>query len=762
MSSGGFVSLPWVASNAGKRSIALNLESDSDRSLLLSLVNASDMLIESFAPGYLDGIGLGCAALSRVNPRLVVVSITPFGQYGPHASWQGSDLVLWAMSGVMANYGDPDRAPLSFGIPHAYLIGSIHAVAGALIALHARNRDGVGDHVDLSVQDALSRCHMPAPPLWVYDRLRQPRAGNRVALNSKATSRVLWPCRDGQINFIAWGGILGKWSKNCVSWMQSEGKAGHLADIDWAAFDNYSASREQVSAIDQVFADFFASHTLAELIDGALKWRVALTPINSIAEIMGDPHLLARHYWQEVQQPGLSDALKFPGSPYRFSRTPVKIGGPAPTLDEHRKEIIEELAVGSRSPQSFLPMEKRPSGALGGLKVLDLSLMFAGPWTTAYLSDFGAEVVRIESSRHPDPARDHPPFKDGIADAGHSYMGLLTGNGKASMTLDLTTESGRQIAYDLVRWADVVTESYSTGAAERMGLGYEKLSRIKPDIIMLSTNLEGRTGPRADSVGFGSDVQGRAGLVDTTGWSDRGSAVPHHAYGDVITPWFGVIAILAALEHRRRTGEGQYIELSMYESLLSLVVVPVLDFSISRAIWRRQGNRSRFATPHGVYACTGEDRWCAITVTSEAQWNAFRKALGNPVWSDDPRFSDLAGRRAHEDDLDRFVSSWTKTLSPDRVAETLQASSIPAAVVQRIDDLMERDVHSRDRGIFCFLPKKGLGPVLHFVAPPKLTRTPSCPKPSAFVGEHTEWVCKNILKMSPDTYRELIQNSVLT
>ena len=124
-------------------------------------------------------------------------------------------------------------------------------------------------------------------------------------------------------------------------------------------------------------------------------------------------------------------------------------------------------------------MEKRPSGALGGLKVLDLSLMFAGPWTTAYLSDFGAEVVRIESSRHPDPARDHPPFKDGIADAGHSYMGLLTGNGKASMTLDLTTESGRQIAYDLVRWADVVTESYSTGAAERMGLGYEKLSRIK-------------------------------------------------------------------------------------------------------------------------------------------------------------------------------------------------------------------------------------------------------------------------------------------
>lgn len=765
-------SLSWCAFNATKRSIALDIETPEGREELKKLVGTADFFIESFSPGYLDRLGLGYAALSEINPGIIFTSITPFGQTGPYRDLNASDLVLWALGGMMNACGYADRAPLRMAVDQACLQAGLHGAVGTLLALHGRNRISRGQHVDVSAHEAVMRLGMSSPQWWFHTRMITGRSGNRQRMSPLVAPLVVWPCQDGEVMFSIYGGVLGRLVKRLVDWMNESGDAGHLMDIAWDELDVLKIVPEELERIERVFLAFFAKHTKQELADGALQRRFALAPVNSIADVARDAQLQSRGFLTEVDYPALGRSLLYPGAPFRFSATPCTKPAAAPRIGEHSAEIREELAarrttgaaasgVGTRASPVGGDAAQRPGGPLAGVRILDFSRILAGPLSTTYLADFGADVIKVESLAAIDNVRTVGPYKDNLSTADSSFFGIMVNSSKRAMNLDLSKEKGREIARKLVAWADVVAENFGVGVMKSFGLDYEELRKINPSVIMISSSSFGQTGPLAKMIGFGVEQQGRGGFTYLTGWPDRVSVPPHNAYSDATAPWFSALALLAALDHRNRTGEGQYIDLAQHEVATTLLAVPLLAYSASGHVRGKQGNRASSAAPHGAYPCLGEDRWCAITVLTDQQWDAFRRALGNPDWSRDPRFGTLTARKANEDELDERIAEWTRKSTAEEVMETLQRAGVPAGVVKNDRDIVDFDPHVRERGFYRVLDKPGYGESLYFGWPVKLSRTPLVQHCGPSFGEHTEQICREILEMEGEEFVRLLDDEVL-
>jgi crotonobetainyl-CoA:carnitine CoA-transferase CaiB-like acyl-CoA transferase len=766
-------SLFWSAFNTNKRSITLDIETPEGREELKSLVETADFFIESFSPGYLDGLGLGFETLSEINPKLIFTSITPFGQTGPHRDFKASDLVLWAMGGAMNPCGYSDRAPLRPSVPQAYLHGGLHAAVGTALALYNRHLTSRGQRVDVSIQEAVMLLGMIAPMWWFYNRLRGRRRGNRMGFSPLIAPLIVWPCRNGEVMFNIWGGVLGRLVARLVEWMAEEGRAGHLKDIEWDKLDMLRLSQEELAVIEKVFAAFFLEHTKEELAEQAFKRRFPLGPVNTVEDLAKDEQLRARDFWVELEHSALGRRLVYPGGPFKFSETPCTApSAAAPRIGEHNSEIRSELTLsrrtagvgvrdGTEAPYDSSEAAEIRDGALAGVKILDFSRQLAGPWSTAYLADFGAAVIKIESAANIDNMRTTGPYQGNVSGIDRGYPGIMVNSSKYAMALNLATEKGREIAKRLVGWADVVVENFGVGMMSRWGLDYAELRKINPSLVMISSSSQGQTGPLADLIGFGIDLQGRGGFTHITGWPDRASVPPQAAYTDVVVPWFGALAMLAALDHRKRTGQGQYIDLSQHEAAASFLSVPLLLYSATGRIWNRQGNRSPEAAPHGAYTCRGVDRWCVIAVLTESQWEAFCQAVGSPSWVRDRRFSTLAGRKANEDELDALIAQWTKEFTAEELMTLLQEAGVPAGVVQNAEDLLDNDPHVRERGFYTVLNKPGFGDCLHYGWPVRLSRTPAQQRCGPLYGEHTEYVCRHILDMPSEEFVELLNEGVL-
>ena len=393
------------------------------------------------------------------------------------------------------------------------------------------------------------------------------------------------------------------------------------------------------------------------------------------------------------------------------------------------------------------------------VKVLDFSWGLAGPLTTKYLADYGATVVRVESPTRPGGLRVSPPFKEGVPGVDRAaYYAFFNAN-KYSLSLDMNHPRARDVTGKLVAWADVVVEAYSPGTMARWGLDYESLKPIKPDIIMLSTSSQGQDGPHASFSAFGIPLAGLAGFAHFTGWSD-GTCLPlPSAYSDFIAPRFAAAALIAALDKRRRTGEGRYIDCSQLEAGIHFLAPAMLDCSFNGRDGGRLGNASPYACPHGVFRCKGEDRWCAIAVFNDDQWQALCR-LCNPGWAHDPRFSTLLARKRNEADLNRLLEEWTLQLSAEEVMSRMQAEGIPAGVVQDARDLRS-DPQFAERGYFWELDHPVLGRFPHLGQPCTLSETPARGRmPAPCLGQHTEYVCIQMLGMSDDEFLELYQAGV--
>jgi benzylsuccinate CoA-transferase BbsF subunit len=397
---------------------------------------------------------------------------------------------------------------------------------------------------------------------------------------------------------------------------------------------------------------------------------------------------------------------------------------------------------------------------LENLKVLDFCWVVAGPMTTSYLAEYGATVVRVESRRRPDPLTTSPPSRGKGGGVRSGYYANYSAN-KYALGLNLGDARAVAIVKRLVAWADLVTENFTPGTMERLGLGYDELRRIKPDLVMFSSSMLGRGGPISKLPGFGAVLSSLSGMTAITGWPDGDPTNPYGAYTDFIAPRFGCTAILAALDHRRRTGQGQHIDMSQLESALQFIAPLVLDYANNGREGRRTGNRHDAAAPHGAFPCRGDDRWVTITCMDDEQWRALRRAFGEPAWMREARFDTLLGRKRDEDELEARLAELTRTWEAEALMPALQAAGVPAGLVQSNRDVVG-DPQLAHRGHFVYYDKAEIGrhPVQRSEF--RLSKAEAARNwPTPFVGEHTRRVCGEILGMQAAEIDALIAAGVL-
>ena len=392
--------------------------------------------------------------------------------------------------------------------------------------------------------------------------------------------------------------------------------------------------------------------------------------------------------------------------------------------------------------------------ALKGIRVLDFTWVHAGPAATRVLADQGAQVIKIESGLGMPLVSAHTPQLPRQLGLRHNYNA-----GKLSLSLNMHTPQGIDIARRLVAVSDVVAENFSSGVMLQWGLDYPCLSLIRPDIVMLSMSGMGHTGrPWKDYVTYGPTLQAWSGFTTLTGFPDTVPCGPASAYSDATAGMAGAQAVLLALVHRARTGQGQWIDLSQLEALSALLETLVLDLDVNRREdVHPGGNRlpDGNGAPHGAYRCRGDDRWVAIAVFTNEEWQAFVQTMGGPAWALDGRFSTATGRHHHADDLDRLVESWTSEHTAEEVMHRLQGAGVAAGVVQSGEDMVEKDPQLRERGFFISVPDAQGTPRTIEAAPYKLSHTPGgafagAPDP----GAHQDWVLRDILGMSDEELAE--------
>lgn len=401
------------------------------------------------------------------------------------------------------------------------------------------------------------------------------------------------------------------------------------------------------------------------------------------------------------------------------------------------------------------------SQAFEGIKVADFSWVAVGPWIGRYLADHGATTVRVETSLRPDTLRVSGPYRDNIPGLNRSGMFLSYNCNKYGLSLNLEHPRANEVAKNLVNWADVVLESYTPGTMKKWGLDYNSIKKTNPGVIMLSTCNQGQTGPHSHHPGFGHQLASLAGFTSLTGWSDRLPSAPYAAYTDNIAPHTGAAALAAALDYRRRTGIGQHLDLSQLEASMHFLSPLLLDFVVNQREMNRMGDRCPYAAPHGVYPCRGKERWCAIAVFTDAEWESFCQVLGNPTWTKDKKFHTVLGRKKNEDELDSLIALWTSEQEAEEVMTKMQKAGVAAGVVENVPDLYA-DPQLAAQEHFWVMEHPEAGPY-HYDSPPfTLSRTPATARmPAPCLGQHNEYVCKELLGMSDDEYVSLLLDNVL-
>ena len=400
---------------------------------------------------------------------------------------------------------------------------------------------------------------------------------------------------------------------------------------------------------------------------------------------------------------------------------------------------------------------------LDGIKVLDFCWVAVGPMTTKYLAEHGATVIRVESGKRPETLRRAAPFAGGVSGINRSGYFANYNPNKYGVTIDMGHPRARELVLRLAAWADLVTENFTPGTMERWRLSYQDLKDVNPGIVMFSTSMLGRGGPMERQPGFGPVLSSLAGLTHITGWPDRDPVNPYGAYTDFIGPRFAVAAILAALDHRRRTGQGTHLDMSQLETSLHFSAPYLLDQAVNGREQGRRGNRDPDAAPNGVYPCLGEDRWIAISCQTDQEWQTLSRFMapeeGNADHGD--RFSTLAGRKSMEDELDLMLAEWTKDQDAQVLMRTLQEAGVPAGVVNDCRDLFE-DPQLCHRQHFTFLDHPEIGPYGSDRAEFNLSKSPgSLDTPAPLLGQHTEYALKELVGLTGQEYQSLEEDGVL-
>ncbi len=396
---------------------------------------------------------------------------------------------------------------------------------------------------------------------------------------------------------------------------------------------------------------------------------------------------------------------------------------------------------------------------LDGIRIVEFGWAVVGPLTCSWAGNYGAEVIKVETSTKVDVIRTMPPFKDDKVGINTSLFFGRENASKYSIALNLAQPEAVEVAKRLICLSDVVLDSYTSGVMGRLGLSYESLKKLKPDLIMISSCMYGQTGAYSSMPGYGVPLTAISGLTEVCGWPDRKPTGPYGSYTDYLVPRFNLLAIIAALDYRRRTRKGLYLDASQYEASVQFIAPLLLDFFVNKRINTRHGNSCPYAAPHGVYRCHGNDRWCAITIFNDEQWSGFCNAVGNPSWTQESKFSTALSRKKYEEELNQLVEKWTSEHTAKEVMAVMQRYGVPAGILNNGEDLGD-DPQLKQNHYYHRLEHPEIGMMDYPSASIKFSKTAEEIFRSPCLGEHTEYICKNIIGLSDEEFETYFAKGV--
>ena len=742
----------WAYLNFNKRGACLDLRRPGDRTHLLRLATPADVLIESFSPGTLDELELGPDRLLGANPRLVLTSITPFGQSGPYARFRAPEIVLESVSGWMAGNGDPSREPLKMpGDLQAEMYGALFGLVATLAAIRRQRRTGHGGHVDVSIQEAVLYA---LPNITTVAQYSGENWRRRATYPPDSPPMGIYQCADGLVGCSA--AYQSEWAAFCA-----------LIDrddlVDDARFRTRADRTRNAAALVDLIAAWMSGQKARDVYRRSQEMKVPIAPISTPADLLAWPQLKAREYWARLSQPGLGE-LVVPGAPFKLSATPWQIRRPAPAPGEGHAQI---LAESSSSPSPTPRPDRADEQPLSGVRVIDLSMAWAGPLATRLLAGLGAQVVKIEGPQHMDRWRggsipsdkveNYPEREPGSRPYNRYALANTQNVNKSSLVLDLKRPEGRDVFKRLVGVSDLVVENFSAGALGRLGLDYPVLQAINPRIVLVSVPALGRTGPERDVVGHANFCEDAAGNTFLFGYPGGPPLHTGTAWGDPIAGVTAAVGALMALLEAESSATGQHVDVSHVEAAIPFNVQALLDHTMPR-----EGNHHPRMAPHGSYPCLGDDAWLTIAVESDTQWQSLVHALGDPAWARDPRFARLAGRLAHRDELDAHLSEWTRSHEHRVAMELLQSHGVAAGAVLTASELCA-DSHLEARDVLVELSHPEAGrhryqrPPWRISGVPKPTLTPA-----PCFGQHNREVLSTLLHLTDDEIHDLQARGIVS
>ena len=729
-------SLPFLFRNANKRGAVIDLHDADGWHRFCTLCERADVLVENLGPAGQRRHGLSPAEVRARHPRLIHVAMADFGLSGPRAAWRAEALPAFAASGALHSSGFRDRPPCWLPGYLAHDCASIFGVAGALAAVLDRARHGEGQLVEVSVQEAALQGITPwSIPLADYARL-YPMISTCPPRNADGAYHVL-PTADG------WVRVLPASPRQWTAFVRLIGQEDALGGPEW----HHALFRlMNVDVVHLLASEALKTRPRAEVLAEGRRLDVPIVPVNTPDEFVAEEQTRVRGYFRRTGFAHVAEA-PFAPAPFNLSATPAVLGRPAPTPGEDGGDFAARD-------------EERPTGGgggpvLAGVRVIDLGVGAVGPEICWLLAELGAEVIKVESRANVDFLRRVTVEPDA---PNRSWTFNEECRGQQSVCLDLRTARGRELALRLCATADVVVENNRGGVVEAFGLDYDDVRRLRPDVIYVASQGFGRGGPLRQASAFGPLNSSFAGA--NLLWNHEGAPYPAGTalnHPDHIASKLAGCAVLAALEHRRRTGDGQRIEMAQTEAAAYLLGEFYLEGPCTGSPAGPHGNAVPYACPHGVYRCTGDDRWCAVAVVGDDAWQRFRECLG---WADEPALATLPGRLAARTAIDERLSAWTRARTAEDAAATLQAAGVSAMPVQNPDD-HRADPHLATRGAIVTVEHPEVGPERHIGNPIRLGRTPLAPpRPAPCLGADTADVLSRVLGLRPEEVAALVDEGV--
>ncbi|HUF96724.1 MAG TPA: CoA transferase [Ilumatobacter sp.] len=723
-------SYAFAIRNTNKLSVTLDLDEPAGLERFHELLAGADVWIDGHAATELDALGIDPAQVAERHRHLVAVSITDFGLTGPYRNFVATDDVMVAVSGMLSRSGVVGRPPL---LPPGTLASDVTSHTAAffvLAALWQRRATGHGQHLDVSINQAVSQITD-----WSMANYTQVSAAGGVydmVRNGSGNVYPLYPCADGYVRLII------------LSPRQWRAMREWLGDPEILQNDHWDSLLARISIqhdiLTPIFNEFFANFTAAELADEAQRRGVVMTPVVTPSQVTKLTHFVERGTFVDAQA---TSAVSGPVASGYFEIDGTRAGYRcrAPEAGEHD---LAELAV---DPQPA-PTTDRPPASLpfAGLKVLDLGHGGVGVETGRMFAEYGADVIKVETHTYPDFIRQLSGGMMSPAFASSSRT-------KRSVAINAKTPGGLAALKRLIAWADVMIENTSTGTMDDLGIPYEVVREINPRVVMASSQLMGSTGLWKDWLGYGPSTRPAGGMTYLWNFADGGTPPgsaaihPDHLVGRTLA--FGALAMLLARESDpTESGRGAHVEAPQVESLINMLADYFLAEGVEPGTVGPEGNRRARGAPWGVYQCAGDERWCVITIRDDADWRAFRRALDDPAWASADEYATVEGRRAAHDEIDAHISEWTAGLRDDDVMKLLQAAGVPAGAMAYPSDLATNE-HSVARGYPRPVEQPPIGPLLldgpafasSAMIGPIITAAP-------LLAEHTRAVCAEVLGMT--------------